>query len=320
MNRLNLILGLILAPSFALQSQANDSVREAIEKAIPYVQRQGAWWIDEKACVSCHRVGQMLWSLNTARSKGLTVSSRLDEWTSWAIDKSLSKHDDGQLHGERNKDGLAQLLLARNRTIDKYDAQHEQFAKLIAIGQEEDGTWKPGGQLPGQKRDKLETTNVGTAWIAVALFDYRESADVKASFNRAIKHLNSVNSAKSAEWFVARLLLAVKQKDATEIEAMINRLMATQNDDGGWGWILNQESDALATGMVLYALNQSGVNPKQERISKAVEFLTSSQNDDGSWDVKGTKNAKKDHVEETSTYWGTTWAVIALLEFVADPS
>jgi len=72
--------------------------------------------------------------------------------------------------------------------------------------------------------------------------------------------------------------------------------------------------------MVLYALNQSGVNPKQERISKAVEFLTSSQNDDGSWDVKGTKNAKKDHVEETSTYWGTTWAVIALLEFVADPS
>ena len=187
MNRLNLILGLtlglILPPSFALQSHANDSVREAIEKAIPYVQRQGAWWIDEKACVSCHRVGQMLWSLNTARSKGLTVSSRLDEWTSWAIDKSLSKHD-----------------------------------------------------------------------------------------------------------------------------------------DGGWGWILNHESDALATGMVLYALNQSGIAPKQERILKAVEFLTSSQNDDGSWDVKGTKNAKKDHVEETSTYWGTTWAVIALLEFVADPS
>ena len=150
MNRLNLILGLSLAPSFALQSQANNSVREAIEKAIPYVQRQGAWWIDEKACVSFHRVGQMLWSLNTAQSKGLTVSSRLDEWTSWAIDKSLSK-----------------------------------------------------------------------------------------------------------------------------------------SDDGGWEWILNQESDALATGMGLYALNQSGMDPKQERISKAVEFLTSSQNDDGSWDVKG---------------------------------
>ena len=140
MNRLNLILGLILAPSFALQSHANDSVREAIKN----VQRQGAWWIDEKDCVSCHRVGHMLWCLKTTGSKGLTVSSRLDEWTSWAIDKSLSKRD-----------------------------------------------------------------------------------------------------------------------------------------DGGWGWTLNQESDALATGMVLYALNQSGMDPKQERISKAVEFLTSSQNDDG---------------------------------------
>ena len=153
MNRLNLILGLILAPSFALQSQANDSVREAIEKAIPYEQRQGAWLIDEKDCLSYHHLGHMrkCW-LKTARSKGLTVSSRLDEWTSWAIDKSISKRD-----------------------------------------------------------------------------------------------------------------------------------------DGGWEWILNQESDALATGMVLYALNQSGINPKQERISKAVEFLTSSQNDDSLWYVKGPK-------------------------------
>ena len=155
MNRLNLILGLtlgvILPPSFALQSHANDSVREAIEKAIPYEQRQGAWLIDEKDSVSYHHLGHMrkCW-LKTTRSKGLTVSSRLDEWTSWAIDKSISKRD-----------------------------------------------------------------------------------------------------------------------------------------DGGWEWILNQESDALATGMVLYALNQSGIDPKQERISKAVEFLTSSQNDDGLWYVKG---------------------------------
>ena len=187
MNRLNLILGLILGlilpPSFALQSHANDTVREAIEKAIPYEQRQGACLIDEKDCVSYHHLGHMLWCLKTARSKGLTVSSRLDKWTSWAIDKSISKRD-----------------------------------------------------------------------------------------------------------------------------------------DGGWEWILNQESDALATGMVLYALNQSGMDPKQERILKAVEFLTSSQNDDGSWDVKGTKNAKKDRVEKPSTYWGTTWAVITLLEFVAVPS
>ena len=320
MNRYYLILALTFVPPFALQTHGDDLVRDAIERAVPYIQRQGAWWIDEKDCVSCHRVGQMLWSLETARSKGLAVSSRLDEWTTWAIDKSLSKRDDGQLHGERNKDGLAQLLLARNRTIEKYDAQLAQFAKLIANGQEDDGTWKPGGQLPGQKRDKLETTNVGTAWIAVALFDYRDSEDVEASFNKAINHLKSVNGAKSAEWFVARLLLAVKQKDATQIEAMTDRLIATQNDDGGWGWILSQESDALATGMVLYALNQSGVEQKQEQVVKAVQYLTSSQNDDGSWDVKGTKNAKKDRVEETSSYWGTTWAVIALLEFVADPS
>lgn len=46
----------------------------------------------------------------------------------------------------------------------------------------------------------------------------------------------------------------------------------------------------------------------------AIHFLVETQRDDGSWAVKGTKEKKKDNVEETAVYWGTTWAAIALLE------
>ena len=49
-------------------------------------------------------------------------------------------------------------------------------------------------------------------------------------------------------------------------------------------------------------------------IKRAQRFLIDTQRDDGSWAVQGTKANKKDRIEETAVYWGTTWAVIGLVE------
>jgi hypothetical protein len=49
-------------------------------------------------------------------------------------------------------------------------------------------------------------------------------------------------------------------------------------------------------------------------VQSACQFLVETQRDDGSWDVRGTKERKKNGLEETSTYWGTTWATIGLLQ------
>ena len=94
---------------------------------------------------------------------------------------------------------------------------------------------------------------------------------------------------------------------------MAGELAKQQQSDGGWGWLVNDPSDALGTGMALYALLQtSSVEPAV--IQRAQQFLVATQGDDGSWPVKGTKAKKRDSVQETATYWGTTWAVIALTE------
>ena len=63
-------------------------VRQAIERSIPYIEKQGVSWIEKKKCVSCHRVGTMLWSLSAAQQRGFEVSDRLDEWFAWAFQKS----------------------------------------------------------------------------------------------------------------------------------------------------------------------------------------------------------------------------------------
>ena len=43
-----------------------------------------------------------------------------------------------------------------------------------------------------------------------------------------------------------------------------------------------------------------------------LRFSLSPQDDDGSWPVHGVKANRMAEVQETPTYWGTTWAVMAL--------
>ncbi|MDB4621780.1 hypothetical protein OAG82_02865 [Rubripirellula sp.] len=88
----------------------------------------------------------------------------------------------------------------------------------------------------------------------------------------------------------------------------------THQEATGWGWLTTESSDALATGMAIYALSRHSNDNRERSILKAVTFLTESQTSDGSWQVPGTKKTARNKPTPTSNYWGTAWAVIGLLE------
>lgn len=292
----------------------DDEVRASIQSSIPYIEEQGAWWIDEKKCVSCHRVGTMVWSLNEARRNGFEVSDQLAEWIKWSIDKSLSTNDKGKIVGAGNKEGVAQLI----RTIaglDGFAAEHEQLISLIANNQETDGSWKPDGQLPGQKRPKPETTAVSTMWNAMAVANVEKA---QACYDKAIPAIAKSQPGKSTEWYVAKLLLEQQANNTQAVTDLVVTLRSQQREDGGWGWLIGDESDALATGMSLYALREADVPINDPAVTRAIRFLIDSQQPDGSWQVRGTKENKKQRVEETASYWGTTWAALGMLRVIRD--
>ena len=80
-----------------------EQVRETIRRSIPFIEEKGRWWIEEKKCVTCHRVGTMVWSLGAARQRGFSVSDHFDEWFGWAVETSLAKDDKGKTVGAGNK-------------------------------------------------------------------------------------------------------------------------------------------------------------------------------------------------------------------------
>ncbi len=291
-------------------------IRETVAKSLPFIAEKGRSWIEDRKCVSCHRVSFTTWSLDSARKHGFNVHPKLDDWLDWSLNHQLGENDKGGTVGSTNLDGLSQLLLGRDVSESAkekdHDSSYAKFVEMIAKGQEKDGTWKPAGQLPRQKRPLAETTAVSTMWNTLALGTATgEAAD--SSRDKALRWIKQAQPGESNEWYVARLLIEQRFGTAEETERRLKELTQRQNPDGGWSWKIGDPSDALATGQTLYALQKAGLASDSPVLTRGERFLIDTQRKDGSWSVPGTKS-KKNQPAETSTYWGTCWAVIGLLE------
>ena len=292
-------------------ADANDLARQAVKRSLPFLEKEGVKWMAKRKCVSCHQIPAMLWSLNHARNHGFEVSqAKLDEWTKWSADKMAAMAKDPKR--QPPVDNLIQLVLGRQTyTDDKPPAQFKQFPSWIA-GQQTNGFWKAGGQLPRQKRPPRETDEATTMWTLLAL---QADGSPAANQKQAGRWLKDAKPGRSTEWWVVRALLAKQSNRRKQAAKAVAKLLETQNEDGGWGWLLGAKSDALGTGFALHALGRvSDPTAHASAIRKAQAFLATTQRADGSWEVPSTKKANNEEPEPTSIYWGTAWAVVGLLD------
>ena len=99
------------------------------------------------------------------------------------------------------------------------------------------------------------------------------------------------------------------------------KLVARQHPDGRWGQNPNLESDAYATGQVLFALAESGnLKASDPAFQRGIRFLLTTQKEDGSWHLRSRAPKFQPYFESGFPYehdqWismaGTAWAAIAL--------
>src|SRR5689334_13807049 len=210
-------LGIAIAGAWLLMgagdAPSEQQVRAAVERSLPFVMAEGEKWIAEKKCVTCHQVPFMVWALNAAAERGIELDrQKREECNAWAVSwKNMATKEDLE-QGEqqtlaRHSDPVAQLLLAWSK--DSGTAPWPaMFAERLAAGQQEDGSWKAGGQLPAQKRPERETQEVSTMWSLVALQSYAAPTAGRAErFAKAREWLGSETEGQSTEWWAVRLLL-----------------------------------------------------------------------------------------------------------------
>lgn len=300
--------------------------RAAVQRALPYLARQTGAWIEQNKCTSCHQVPHALWAMNDARRGGFAVDDRLAEWNRWSVDFVLRLADgpDAKVEDVRERaDEIYQLLLAGSTASAESDAgvdkgsesQRKRLISLLKLGQSEAGSWPAGGRLPDQKRPKQETDESTTLWSLLTLrtagLDDEGRADT-ATRARAMLEARST----STEHLALRYMLARDVGDSAHTSELRKLLLAHQNDDGGWGWLLEEPSDALATGQALYALSHVGQDARGGAVARAQRFLVRTQQSDGSWHVPGTLTELGNKPYVVSNDWGTAWAVIGLMRTI----
>lgn len=309
--------------NFSAGVRADDAqdgtVDTAIENSLVFIQAEGREWIEQRECVSCHQVPFMLWSLNSAAEQGFSVDAeQLQKWNDWAADWNnfSAPKNRGELKQDaeltNNVDILYQSVLGGSARAARANPT-EAFLTSLASAQQENGSWKAGGQLPLQKRPQPETHDVTTMWSLYTLATSRPNEVWMPLRSAAEPILSRSTEPKSTEALAIRLLLMDQLGEKAAANQARSMLVKHQQSDGGWGWLIDEPSDALGTGVALYALAKTARTHDSSSIEQAQQYLLRTQQGDGSWAVRSTKEAKRDRVEATSTYWGTCWAVIGLL-------
>jgi hypothetical protein len=195
----------------------------------------------------------------------------------------------------------------------------------LVKAQPQDGMWRPAGQFLAQKWPAAEAQQAHTMWTLHGLASIGELPEAAAKArDRALAALKNAQPGASNETLALQLLMAHQQGDVGRSRTLSVQLAKQQHADGGWGWVANNpESDAYATGLVLYVLGTMGRKADDVAVQQAWNYLLATQRPDGDWFVhRKTISApvKKSDDEGNLVYsfWGSGWATLGLLMTLPD--
>lgn len=292
------------------------TAQSVIESGLRFLETDRPALVTGKSCVNCHHAAVRGWSMREAARSGFRID--LDALNT-VTDRQLSLLQDRVTQYRSKKWGhslamfYAVSLFGEDR--DQHSEYDESLTGIILSEQTPEGTWKAAGQFNNQRRPQGEGEEVQTMWGVLALARLTANDEVNAASERARSWLKTAKRGTTIDSRVLRLLLARESEDHEQSQQLLTQLQESQHDDGGWGWQADDESDAWATGMALYALSWFDAADVGSTVTGARTFLASTQKENGSWHVEG--KLKKN--PEMASYFGTAWAVIGMTRTMSTP-
>lgn len=285
------------------------------QRAIDYLARETPRWFFENRCYSCHNNGDAVRALYIARRQHRAVppgaftatSTWLDAPARWDHNRSNPAFSDKKLARIQFAAALAEAWKAG---ATKHEWAMFTAARLVAIAQSHDGSWPVDADA-----DIGSPATWGTALATYMARSVLETDDAKV-FAEPI--------AKANAWFGAyqpvgtfesavKLMALPRRKDAPD--ELLDKILAAQASDGGWGPRLHSLSEPFDTAIVLLALQaalhqarQQGV--VQQAIGRGRGYLIATQDSEGGWPETTRPPGRHSYAQHIST---SGWATQALL-------
>jgi hypothetical protein len=303
---------------------------KVIESGLSFLVNDTLKWRTDKGCATCHHGAMTVWALSEAKAQGFAVGTEVfAEIMAWTKEQMVPR-----ITAMREKlvsiPAIYLAAMSRNLPVLSGD-ELNSFAVHLARHQQEDGSFllpQPAASGAPPIWESPETLALWAllAWEPSILADPEEAAEVRGGREKTVAWLGKAEPTNTAQSTALRLLLDVRtEKPREQLPARVDQLLKLQNADGGWSQAADLASDAYATGQALYALSFAGVKTDRPEIHRAVAYLTTTQETDGSWPmtsrnhpgVETTKNPIRWPVP--IRYFGSAWAMLGLVRFVPSP-
>jgi ankyrin repeat protein len=304
-----------LAKPVRLSDEIPDA-RTAIARSLRLLDSTTDQFFHKSGCFACHEQPPAEFAAAAARAKGIPVDEKASHERVLQITSTINPaalEGAAALGGADNNlysvEALARGGYPHNRITDF-------LAANLAMSQGGDGGW----HLPGYSRSPLQDSDFSrTAMAMRALKTYGppgRAIEIKQRIELGKQWLMHAQSVILEDMDMRLAGVAVAGASAVELRKLAEPILALQRADGGWAQRQGFASDAYATGMTLWALDEAGVRPD----AKGVKFLLGTQSADGSWHVVSRATKFQQYFESGFPYghdqWistmATGWAVNAL--------
>jgi ankyrin repeat protein len=305
-----------LAKPVRLSDRLPDT-RTAIERSIHLLDSTTDQFFQKSGCFACHEQPPAEFAAAAARAKGIPVDENASHERIRQIASTINPvalEGAAALGGADNNlyavEALVRAGYAPNRITDF-------LAANLAASQGGDGGW----HLPGYSRSPLQDSDFSrTAMAMRALKTYGtpgRAEEMKQRLEHGKQWLMHAEPVILEDMDMRLVGAAAAGASAAELRKLAEPILALQRSDGGWAQRQAFPSDAYATGMTLWVLNEAGVMRPD---AKAVKFLLGTQSSDGSWHVASRATKFQQYFESGFPYehdqWistmATGWAASAL--------
>jgi hypothetical protein len=303
-----------------------NSVRTAVERSIPLLQRSDVTFFRKSGCVSCHNNSLTMMMLEATRKNRIPGDETVARNQLNTVGAYIESWRERVLQGVSipgGQDTLSYILVGMAAAGYPPDAATDALARFLRNSQKSDGGWRIAATAGS--RPPLESSDIAiTAMSMRSLQAYAPRAlrtDYEQSIRRAAGWLRGAQPRTTEDRAFQLLGLTWAGAARDSMKKASYALLSEQRPDGGWAQLPTLTSDAYATGQALAALKESGsLAVTDAAYRRGVQYLVNSQLEDGSWYVRSRSFAFQPYFDSDFPHGhdqfisaaATNWAVMAL--------